>query len=350
MHFIAFLYGLRYDINKHWLDISIPLTAARKEEKHMDENYSHVPPPGPPVRTYKKRYHRDANYESSPMPLGPFFVYQICDLACASDHTVRLHRQICHEISYIVSGEGVFFRNGKAFDVCPNAVFLVNDRDVHSIRSSKDSPIRFMCLGFAFNKGHPDFMKYADVCSFFETLQTPQIMDKNSLFNLFTLALNEVSGEDALSMEMLESYVRQIIILTYRNFTSVSRQKINFVSVNDTNPLLYEIAHYIDTHLTDIKKLSDIADVFDYSYAYLSRIFSQTMGIPIRDYYSQRRLEKAAEMLAEEIPVSAVSERLQFADVPSFTKAFKGHYGMPPKKYQQMAAEAKATLSDMEEN
>lgn len=314
-----------------------------------DINHPALLPCPPVIPTYKKRYHRDANYEASPIALGPFSVYQICDLACASDHVVRVHRQICHEISYIVSGEGIFYRNSKAYDVCPNMVFLVNDRDVHSIKSSKDSPIRFMCLGFAFNKEHPDFPKYAHVCSFFENLQNLQVMDKNNLFNLFTLALSEVSNVDALSTEMLESYVRQIIILTYRNFTSVNRQKIDLVAVNDTNPLLYEIAHYIDTNLTSIKKLSDIAEVFDYSYAYLSRIFSQTMGVPIRDYYSQRRLEKAAEMLSEEIPVSTVSERLRFADVPSFCKAFKAHFNVTPKKYQQMTTQSNSPSSNAEE-
>lgn len=306
-------------------------------------------PPDTDYNIRKKRYHRDANYEASPITLGLFSVYQICELACGSDHLVREHRQICHEISYIVSGEGVFYRNGKQYDVCPNMVFLVNDQDVHSIRSSKDSPIRYMCLGFAFNKDHPDFPKYAHVCSFFDMLQTPLIMDKHNLFNLFTLALSEVSGTDALASEMLESYVRQIIILTFRNFITVSKHQINLVDVNDTNPLIYEITHYIDTHLTSIKRLSDIADVFDYSYAYLSRIFSATMGVPIRDYYSQRRLEKAAEMLSNDAAVSAVSENLQFADVPSFCKAFKAHFNVSPKKYQQMMTADNASSAPEEQ-
>ena len=303
----------------------------------------------PEKTTYKKRYHRDANYESSPITLNLFSVYQICDLACASDHVVRVHKQICHESSYIVSGEGVFFRNGKAYDVCPNMVFLVNDQDVHSIKSSKDSPLRFMSLGFAFHKDHPDFPKYAHICSFFENLQSPLIMDKNNLFNLFTLALSEVSNTDPLAEEMLEAYVRQIIIQTFRDFVNVNKQQINLVDINDTNPLIYEIAHYIDTNLTHIKKLSDIANAFDYSYAYLSRIFSQTMGVPIRDYYAQRRLEKAAEMLSTDIAISAVSEKLQFADVPSFCKAFKAHYNVTPKKYQQMMIETLQASVDKEE-
>ena len=314
-----------------------------------NKNFTTPLPSLPAETTYKKRYHKDANYEQSPIPLGLFSVYQICELACASDHVVREHRQICHEISYIVSGEGVFYRNGKTYDVYPNMIFLNNDQDVHSIKSSKDSPLRFMCLGFAFRKNHPDYPKYANVCNFFDHLQSPLIRDKSNLFNLFSLALSEVSSVNELSTEMLESYVRQIIIQTYRNFTAVSKQRIDLVNVNDTNPLIYEIAHYIDTHLTTIKKLSDIADIFDYSYAYLSRIFSQTFGLPIRDYYSQRRLEKAAEMLAEDIPISVVSEQLQFADVPSFGKTFKAHFNITPKKYQQTMTKNKQA-SQAEEN
>lgn len=302
------------------------------------DNSKLTPAPGGTEIAYKKRYHKDVNHETSPMPLGLFSIYQICDLACASDYVVRLHKQICHEISYIVSGEGVFIRNGKTYKVYPNMIFVVNDKDVHQVRSSKDTPLRFMCLGFAFHKDHPDFPKYEHICSFFDNLQNPFVMDKNNLFNLFTLALNEMSSHDPLSMEMFESYVRQIVIQTYRNFFGSQTHYLDLTDINDTNPLIYEIINYIDTNLTNIKKLSDITNVFDYSYGYLSRTFSQAMGITIKDYYTQRRLEKAVEMLAEDISITMISEKLRFADVPSFCKAFKKRYNMSPKKYQQITA------------
>jgi len=317
--------------------------------ENSDHLYPKPPLPPEPEVAYKKRYHRDANYEAAPITLKLFSVYQICDLACASDHVVRIHHQICHEISYIVSGEGVFIRNGQSYEVRPGMLFLVNDDDVHSVRSSKDSPLRFMCLGFAFHKDHPDFEKYKPVEVFFNTLQNPIETDRNNLFNLFTLALDEVSATDALSAEMLEAYVRQIVIQTYRNYNTASKPKATPIDINDTNPLIYDIAHYIDSHLMSIKKLSDIADVFDYSYAYLSRTFSQTMGISIRDYYSQRRLEMAAKMLREQIGISVVSEKLQFADVPSFCKAFKAYYQVTPKKYQQMMLAEAYSASDAED-
>ena len=138
---------------------------------------------------------------------------------------------------------------------------------------------------------------------------------------------------------MFESYVRQIIIQTYRNFTLIPRHHIDLADINDTNPLLYEITNYIDTNLTNIKHLADISSVFDYSYGYLSRTFSQVMGITIKDYYTQRRLERAADLLAQGISISQVSEQLQFADIPSFYKVFKRYYHVSPKKYQVMINE-----------
>lgn len=305
----------------------------------MENNRSHPYPYELGSLPHKKRYHKDFNYEISPMPLDLFSVYQITDLACSSDHIVREHKQICHEISYIVSGEGVFVRNGKTYNVYPNMVFVVNDQDVHSVRSSKNAPLRFMCLGFSFHKEHPDFPKYEHLCDFFDHLQNPFVMDKNNLFRLFTLALNEMASHDSLSTEMFESYVKQLVILTYRNFLGSNTHYLNLIDINDTNPLVYEITNYIDTNLTNIKKLSDITEVFDYSYGYLSRTFSQAMGITIKEYFTQRRLEKAIELLAEGISITRISETLLFADVPSFCKAFKRHYQISPKKYQQMVAE-----------
>ena len=112
--------------------------------------------------------------------------------------------------------------------------------------------------------------------------------------------------------------------------------------MNNTMPLIYEITNYIDSNLTNIKKLSDISSVFDYSYGYLSKIFSQTMGITLKGYYTQRRFEKAAEMLSQDISISTITETLQFADKPSFCKAFKLYYHIAPKKYQQLAQKKNA--------
>lgn len=283
---------------------------------------------------HKKRYHMSVDFFDSPLSLELFDVYQICDLACSSDYEVPMHRQLCYEISYIVSGEGIFTRNKNSYAVSPNMIFIVNKKDIHHIKSSKDNPLRYMCLGFTFHAESPDYPKYEKLRAYFDNLKNPLAIDNYKIYDLFTLALDEISAPNFLSMEMFESYILQIIILTYRSLCNQPRLRYtNLIEEDNTNPLIYAITNYIDSNLTNIKNLSDISNVFDYSYGYLSKLFSQTMGITIKDYYTQRRFEKAAEMLAQNISISTISEILHFADTSSFCKAFKQYYHISPRKY-----------------
>lgn len=302
----------------------------------LDENES--------IRQKKKRFHINFEDVKNPLPLGPFQLYQLGDLACSSDLVYPEHKQLCHEISLIVSGEGVFYRNGQAYPVFPNMIFFVNDQDLHTVHSSRDNPIRYFVLGFSFEENHPDSGKYLPLAQFFSTVSNPLATDEREIFSLFISALNEISSSSLYSQEMLEAYITQIIIQAYRDLSSQPQNTYQgLIEADETNPLIYEITHYIDSNLTQIKKLSDLCTVFDYSYAYLSRIFSQTIGITIKDYYTQRRFEKAARMLEQNTPISAICETLQFTDVPSFYKAFKRYYHCSPRKYQQMIWENTAS-------
>ena len=153
---------------------------------------------------HKKKYHLSMEFLDKTLDLGLFQIFQICDLSCSSDYQYPPHQQICFEISYIVSGHGIYERNNVPYEVTPNTVFLVNDHDLHAVRSSKDDPLRYMCLGFSFCKEHPDFEKYLPLYNFFEHLENPIAEDHFKLFDCFTLALNEISAPTLFSMEMLD--------------------------------------------------------------------------------------------------------------------------------------------------
>jgi AraC-like DNA-binding protein len=98
--------------------------------------------------------------------------------------------------------------------------------------------------------------------------------------------------------------------------------------------MCYQIMSYIDTHLVTLQRLSDLEEVFHYSYGYLSKLFKRTCGRSLIDYYSERRLEAArAMLLSEHLSVTTVAERMNYASVYSFSRVFKEKYGISPKKY-----------------
>lgn len=288
------------------------------------------------VSMEKKRYHVDMAFMPSPLMLNVLNVYQISDLACSYDYEVASHRQWCYEISYVVAGEGVFQRNGCDYTVEPGKLFVLGKEDMHYVRSSKVRPLRYISVGFTFNKNHADYAKYAPIAEFFDAVEEPITDDLYNTYELLSAALSEIASPQMLSEEMVGSYLRLVIVNTYRSFHSSGRRRYtDLVKPNNTNPLIYEMIRYIDEHLTSMTALQEMGEALGYSYSYLSRLFSDTMGSTLRQYYTERRFEKARELLREPRPLADIAEKLGFADTANFCRAFKKQYKISPGEYRR---------------
>lgn len=69
------------------------------------------------------------------------------------------------------------------------------------------------------------------------------------------------------------------------------------------------------------------------------------MNLSIKDYYTQRRFETAAKMLAQDYTIARVSQVLHFSDDSSFYKAFKKYYHTTPAKYRELLSSSSDRLS-----
>lgn len=284
----------------------------------------------------KKRYHVAVDFMPSPLMLNMLNVYQISDLACSYDYEVTPHRQWCYEISYVVEGEGTFQRNGRDYTVSPGKLFILGKEDVHYVRSSKVRPLRYISVGFTFNKNHADYPKYAPIAEFFDRAEEPMTDDLYNTYELLSAALSEISSPQTLSEEMVGSYLQLVIVNTYRSFHSSGRRRhTDLVTPSNTNPLIYEMIRYIDEHLTSMTALQQMGEALGYSYSYLSRLFSDTMGSTLRQYYTERRFEKACALLREPRPLADIAEKLGFSDAANFCRAFKKQYKISPGEYRR---------------
>ena len=71
----------------------------------------------------------------------------------------------------------------------------------------------------------------------------------------------------------------------------------------------------------------------------------RTMDLSIKDYYTQRRFETAAKMLAQDYTIARISQVLHFSDDSSFCKAFKKYYHTTPAKYRELLSGSSDQLS-----
>lgn len=91
--------------------------------------------------------------------------------------------------------------------------------------------------------------------------------------------------------------------------------------------------NYIENHLHETIRMSDLADLCDLSEDYLSRIFKKYVGQNVRSFIMQKKLETAKAMLRSEYDQKMIAYYLGFCSQTYFITCFKKAYGITPHKY-----------------
>ncbi|MBA9084888.1 two-component system response regulator YesN [Fontibacillus solani] len=92
---------------------------------------------------------------------------------------------------------------------------------------------------------------------------------------------------------------------------------------------------YIDQHLQEDLRAADVAAEIGVSRSYFSTIFKEATGSSIISFISERKLEKAKELLsATSIRTEEVAEKVGIQDVKYFSKWFKKRAELTPGQYR----------------
>lgn len=98
---------------------------------------------------------------------------------------------------------------------------------------------------------------------------------------------------------------------------------------------IIEAMDYIDQHLDTDLRAADVAAYIGVSRSYFSTIFKEATGCSIISYISERKLEKAKELLsATTIRTEEVAEKIGIQDVKYFSKWFKKRAELTPGQYR----------------
>lgn len=114
----------------------------------------------------------------------------------------------------------------------------------------------------------------------------------------------------------------------------IYEKAINYVenALKNRNRLdLAEVQAYIDRHYQDQISLETIARRFFVSKEHLSRTFKIYTGINVSDYITQKRMEKAKELIVEQkLAIKHAAQMMGYEDIAYFYKMFKRHFGFTP--------------------
>lgn len=293
-------------------------------------------------RMRNKKFHFDNVYLDNPQLYESIILYQIGDLSCEGGYLINPHRQYCYEISYIVSGKGIYYSDDREYRVRKGDIYLSLPGEVHKGKADLIDPFRYFYIGFNFAEQHAEQNPLSHIKKMFDQVKEPVLQDKFNIQAPFISIFNELINLDSYSNLMMKTYLYQIVVLAYRNFFREWEKVYSPQNVEKSKRLVYEIINYIDVNLCNIKDLSDIASQFGYSYPHLSRIFSNEMGLSIQEYYNKKRFEKAIELLKNsEMSITQIAESLQYQSIHSFSKAFRKSFGISPTEYQALYKDGK---------
>ena len=97
------------------------------------------------------------------------------------------------------------------------------------------------------------------------------------------------------------------------------------------------IKKYIDEHFTEPLKMSEIADRFFISYSYMSKLFSQKIGMTFQEYLLSKRMSYATELLHDPfLSIQEIASKVGYDNVFNFSRTFKKHFGVAPTHYREL--------------
>ncbi|NJL60892.1 MAG: helix-turn-helix transcriptional regulator [Methylacidiphilales bacterium] len=159
-----------------------------------------------------------------------------------------------------------------------------------------------------------------------------QVAITDSLIKHIMLALKaDIESEYSMGNIYAESLAATLTVHLLKHY---SARKLHLQS--DTEGLssyrLRQAIEYIQAHLEENIKLSEIATAVGMSQYYFIRFFKQSMGMTPYNYVIAERLERAKQMLQrQDMSLGEISSRCGFSDQSHLTRYFKRKFGITPQ-------------------
>lgn len=260
----------------------------------------------------------------------------------AEDDMCCLHGHDFLEFTYVAEGTLEHYIQGERSVVCAGDYFIVDHGTVHSYRRISQQPLRVVNLLFC-----PEFMdQILSGRSRFEDAVNSYMIR----FNYRTLrssptgrVFHDEDGKvECLVTEAVEEYRRKqdgyiayircllvkLLILTMR--------KIGRVEARDASDPVRQAAEHVRENYRSPMSVSQLAAQQGYSASWLSRKFSQEMGMGFSEYVQRVRVGHSCSLLERtQLPVGEIAAMVGYEDQKFFNQIFRKILNMTPREYRR---------------
>lgn len=242
------------------------------------------------------------------------------------------HRSV--EIFAVCKGSLRFFIDERPWDLAADEFMIVNSNEIHSV----DSPLpnETIVLQIPLKM----FEDYFTGEQFIWFTHEPGKRDARfmELVKALYRSYTEKSCGYDMKMKSLFYNIMYYLVKEYR-LTEVDQ---DFMRKNKNLTRLSAITAYMKDNYTEELSLEEVAWVFGYSPAYLSRMFRKYAGISFKDYVQSIRLGYALKELENSAyNITEIALRNGFSGSKALARAFQKKYGMLPSQYRLLKSQKK---------
>ncbi len=236
------------------------------------------------------------------------------------------HRSI--EIFAVFEGSIRLFLNDKPYSLESGQFILINSNEIHSIDAVK--PNRTVVLQIALKT----FEEYYTGEQFIQFVHRNLACD-DELMELLKRIFETYQKKEygyALQVKGDYYYLLHLLITQYRK----NNVTADMLHKNKRLNRLSTIINYMKENYKEELTLENVAEVFGYAPAYLSRMFQKYAGINYKDYLCNIRMEYAfKELLNTDHTISETALNNGFPNSKAFSREFRKKYGMLPSEYRK---------------
>ncbi len=268
------------------------------------------------------------------------YVYSISrDRSCIDSEA---HRHTFWELILFESGEGVHTINGAPYPLHSGVIVLLSPTDTHGWTNASGTLHDCTKVRFSYNIWH-NHLK--DLCQAWQFPVVAELSaeDYQKALQLLDLLYAEYHMEQQTDKASLALHlIASLLLLIKRNLPGKAD-----IDDSKTRAILL----YVQEHFCEPISITDVANALNYSPKYFSRLFTQELGIPFREYIHTQRLNYAYHLIKySQLPITDVCYQTGFRSLAHFSKSFKSKYGLSPNHLRKNAGTQNPVCNPSDKN
>ena len=241
------------------------------------------------------------------------------------------HYHDFHKVVIFISGKAAYHIEGKAYQLKPWDILLVNRHAIHSPEIDPSVPYERFILWIQNDIPWQELLKCfqkANDRSYNLVRLNSALQEKmkDILFELENSAKSDEYGREILTQSLFLQF------MVYLNRIFLEKQYIFDKKSYTFDSQIASILQYINHNLKEDLSVETLSARYYVSKYHLMRKFKQETGYTLHNYIVNKRLLMARTLISNGMPVTKAAQESGFAEYSTFSRAYRKQFKTNPSE------------------